>query len=210
VSDIKIRFATADDAGLLLQLIGKLADYERAPNAVVATEEDLRRYGFGPERHFEALLAFIDGEAAGFALFHPRFSTWLGRPGVYLEDLFVTQAARGKGFGRRLMTRLVAVAVERGWKRIDFQVLDWNPARDFYRRLGLEFLHEHNCIAWRMFDCLVEDPGGSYRWPEKPWLPLAFSLKARAKRTRICSGGHGAAEGLLGGVPTYVGTKVRS
>ena len=67
VSDIRIQFATADDAGLLLQLIGQLADYERAPNAVVATEEDLRRYGFGPERHFEALLAFIDGEAAGFA-----------------------------------------------------------------------------------------------------------------------------------------------
>jgi GNAT superfamily N-acetyltransferase len=142
VSDIRIRFATADDAGLLLQLIGKLADYERAPNAVVATEEDLRRHGFGPERHFEALLAFIDGEAAGFALFHPRFSTWLGRPGVYLEDLFVTQAARGKGVGRRLMTRLAAVAVERGWERIDFQVLDWNPARDFYRRLGLEHLGE--------------------------------------------------------------------
>ena len=142
VSDIRIRFATADDAGLLLQLIGKLADYERAPNAVVATEEDLRRYGFGPERHFEALLAFIDGEAAGFALFHPRFSTWLGRPGVYLEDLFVTQAARGKGVGRRLMTRLAAVAVERGWERIDFQVLDWNPARNFYRRLGLEHLGE--------------------------------------------------------------------
>src|SRR5580693_9916000 len=97
VSDIRIRVATADDAGLLLQLIRQLATYERAPNAVVATEEDLRRYGFGPERQFEALLAFLDGEPAGFALFHPRFSTWLGRPGVYLEDLFVTQAARGKG-----------------------------------------------------------------------------------------------------------------
>ena len=140
LNDIRIRFATADDADLLLQLIGKLADYERAPNAVVATEEDLRRYGFGPERHFEALLTFIDGEAAGFALFHPRFSTWLGRPGVYLEDLFVTQAARGKGVGRRLMTRLAVIAVERGWERIDFQVLDWNPARGFYRRLGLEHL----------------------------------------------------------------------
>ena len=83
---------------------------------------------------FEALLAFLDCEPAGFALFHPRFSTWLGRPGVYLEDLFVTQAARGKGVGRRLMIRLAAIAVERGWERIDFQVLDWNPARGFYRR----------------------------------------------------------------------------
>jgi GNAT superfamily N-acetyltransferase len=142
VNDVRIRFATADDASLLLQLIRELAAYERAPNAVVATEEDLRRYGFGLERQFEALLAFLDGEPAGFALFHPRFSTWLGRPGVYLEDLFVTQAARGKGVGRRLMTRLAAIAVERGWERIDLQVLDWNPARDFYRRLGIEHLGE--------------------------------------------------------------------
>ncbi len=140
VSDIRIRFATADDAGLLLQLIRELAAYERAPNAVVATEEDLRHYGFGPERQFEALLAFLDGEPAGFALFHPRFSTWLGRPGVYLEDLFVAEPARGKGIGRRLMARLAAIAVERGWERIDFQVLDWNPAREFYRRLGIEHL----------------------------------------------------------------------
>jgi len=142
MSGIAIRFATPDDAGLLLQLIRELAVYERAPSAVVATDEDLRRFGFGPERQFEALLAFLDGEPAGFALFHPRFSTWLGRPGVYLEDLYVTQTARGKGVGRRLMTRLAAVAVERGWERIDFQVLDWNPARGFYRRLGLEHLGE--------------------------------------------------------------------
>jgi GNAT superfamily N-acetyltransferase len=140
MSAITLRYATAEDVDLLLQLIRGLAAFERAPEAVVATEEDLRRFGFGPERHFEALLAFLDGEAAGFALFHPRFSTWLGRPGMYLEDLFVTEAARGRGVGRRLMARLAAVGVERGWGRIDFQVLDWNPARDFYRRLGIEHL----------------------------------------------------------------------
>ena len=139
-SAITLRFATIDDVGLLLQLIRELAAYEKAPDAVVATDDDLRRHGFGPERHFEALLAFIDGDPAGFALFHPRFSTWLGRPGMYLEDLFVTEAARGRGVGRRLMARLAAIAVERGWGRIDFQVLDWNPARDFYRRLGIEHL----------------------------------------------------------------------
>jgi GNAT superfamily N-acetyltransferase len=114
VSDIRIRLATADDTRLLLHLIRELAAYERAPNAVVATEEDQRRYGFGPERQF----------------------------GMYLEDLFVTQEARGKGIGRRLMTRLAAIAVERGWERIDFQVLDWNPARGFYRQLGFEHLGE--------------------------------------------------------------------
>src|SRR5260370_25647459 len=100
VSNISIRFATPDDASLLLQLIRKLAAYERAPNAVVATEEDLRRYGFGPERQFEALLAFLDGEPAGLALFHPRFSTWLCRPGMYLEYLFVTESARRNGVCR--------------------------------------------------------------------------------------------------------------
>jgi GNAT superfamily N-acetyltransferase len=140
--DIRIRFATADDAGLLLQLIRQLAAYERAPDAVVATEDDLRRYGFGPERHFEAILAFLDGEPAGAALFHSRFSTWLGRPGLYLEDLYVTEAARGLGVGRRLMARLAAIAVERGWGRIDFHVLDWNPAREFYHRLGMDHIGE--------------------------------------------------------------------
>ena len=132
-----IRFATADDAGLLLRFIRELAAYERAPDAVVATEEDLCRYGFGPEPHFEAILAFLDREPAGAALFHSRFSTWLGRPGLYLEDLYVTEAARGFGVGRLLMARLAAIALERGWGRIDFHVLDWNPARRFYERLGL-------------------------------------------------------------------------
>src|SRR5262249_49392966 len=108
MSAVTLRFATAADAGVLLQLIRELAAYERAPDAVVATEDDLCRHGFGPERHFEALLAFLDGAPAGFALFHPRFSTWLGRPGMYLEDLFVSEAARGRGVGRRLMARLAA------------------------------------------------------------------------------------------------------
>ena len=107
---------------------------------MVATEADLVRHGFGPDRQFEAILAFVDDEPAGLALFHPRFSTWLGRPGMYLEDLYVAEEARGLGVGRRLMARLAAIAVERGWGRIDFQVLDWNPARDFYHRLGMQHL----------------------------------------------------------------------
>ena len=134
---ITVRFATADDVPLLLQFIRQLAAFEKAPGAVVATEEDLRRHGFGPEPRFEAILAFLDGEPAGCALFHSRFSTWLGRPGLYLEDLYVAEAARGKGVGKRLMARLASIAVERGWGRIDFHVLDWNPAREFYHRLGM-------------------------------------------------------------------------
>jgi GNAT superfamily N-acetyltransferase len=106
-----LRFATVEDVALLLQLIRELAAYERAPDAVVATEEDLRRHGFGPERRFEALLALVDGEPAGFALFFPDFSTWRGRPGIFLEDLYVREWARGRGVGRRMLRRLSARSV---------------------------------------------------------------------------------------------------
>jgi GNAT superfamily N-acetyltransferase len=112
VSGIGIRFAAAEDVGLLLQLIRELAAYERAPDAVVATEDDLRRHGFGPDQRFEALLAFVDDKPAGFALFYPDFSTWRGQPGVYLEDLYVRDWARRLGLGRRLMARLAATAIE--------------------------------------------------------------------------------------------------
>jgi GNAT superfamily N-acetyltransferase len=137
LSAISIRFATAEDCGLLLDLIRKLAVFEKAPQAVVASEADLMRYGFGPDRQYEAILAFVGGRPAGVAVFHSRFSTWLGRPGLYLEDLYVEEAARRHGVGRALLARLAAIAVERGWDRIDFQVLDWNPARRFYERVGL-------------------------------------------------------------------------
>ena len=135
---ITIRFATREDAGLVLRLIRELAAYEQAAEAVVASEADLVRHGFAPDSQFQAILAFLDEEPAGLALFHPRFSTWLGQPGMYLEDLYVTEPARQRGVGRRLMARLAAIAVERGWGRIDFQVLDWNPARAFYHRLGMQ------------------------------------------------------------------------
>jgi GNAT superfamily N-acetyltransferase len=134
----RVRNATADDVGLLLQLIRELAAYERASGAVVATEDDLRRHGFGPQRHFEALVAMVEDQPAGFALFYPDFSTWHGRPGVFLEDLYVRDWARRRGVGRRLMTRLAAIAIERGWSTLHFNVLDWNPAQDFYHRLGLK------------------------------------------------------------------------
>ena len=146
VTPITFRFATSGDVALLLQLIRELAAYEQAPDAVVATEDDLRRHGFGAERRFEALLAFVDGEPAGFALFYPDFSTWLGRPGLYLEDLYVREWARGRGVGRRLMARLAALAIERDWPALHFNVLDWNPAAGFYHRLGIDARDE-----WRPF-----------------------------------------------------------
>jgi GNAT superfamily N-acetyltransferase len=138
MSATTLRFATPDDVGLLLQLIRELAAYEKTPDAVVATEDDLRKYGFGSERRFEALLASIDQKPAGFALFFPDFSTWRGRPGLWLEDLYVREWARRRGVGRRLMARLAAIAIERDWAALQFNVLDWNPARDFYGRLGIE------------------------------------------------------------------------
>jgi GNAT superfamily N-acetyltransferase len=134
--NIAIRFAAAEDAGLLLQMIRELAAYEKLAGEVVAREEDLLRYGFGRERRFEALIASIDGEPAGFALFLPDFSTFSGRPGLFLEDLYVREAARGRGVGRRLVARLAAIALERDCAALHFNVLTWNPARGFYRRLG--------------------------------------------------------------------------
>ncbi|MBV8778744.1 MAG: GNAT family N-acetyltransferase [Alphaproteobacteria bacterium] len=139
---VSVRFATADDCALILDFIRELALYEKAPDAVVATEAQLREHGFGAQPQFEALIAELDGAPVGMALFHPRFSTWLGRPTMYLEDIVVRAAARGHGVGRRLMARLATIALDRGWGRIDFTVLDWNPARGFYRKLGFDHLDE--------------------------------------------------------------------
>jgi|SRR5690348_2124194 len=144
---IALRTATAGDVGILLQLVRELAIYEKAPDAVVASEADLLRHGFGAERRFEALLAFVDDKPAGFALFFPNFSTWLGRPGLYIEDIFVAEWARKLGVGRRLMARVAQIAVERQWGRLDFLVLHWNPARDFYHRLGIE--HRAEWLPYR-------------------------------------------------------------
>ena len=147
MSAIRIRDATAADVPVLLRLIRDLAAFERAPDAVVATEADLRRHGFGPDPKFEALLALVDGRPAGMALFAPSFSTWLGKPGLHLEDLYVSEWARGRGVGKRLLARLAAIAVKRGCGRLDLHVLDWNPAREFYHRLG--FAHHETWLPYR-------------------------------------------------------------
>lgn len=134
-----VRPAAVDDAPLILSMVRELAAYEREPDAVVATEDDLRRHLFGERPVAECVIGELDGAPQGFALFFTSFSTWLGAPGIYLEDLFVRPAARGAGLGRALLSELARLAVARGCRRVEWSVLDWNaPAIGFYRALGAE------------------------------------------------------------------------
>ena len=132
-----IREATEADVPLILQFIRDLAEYERMAEHVVATEEMLRRTLFGNPRFAEVLIAEEDGAPAGFALFFHSFSTFLGEPGIYLEDLFVREPMRGRGIGKALLARLARIARERGCGRVEWAVLDWNePSIAFYRAMG--------------------------------------------------------------------------
>jgi GNAT superfamily N-acetyltransferase len=158
-----IRGATANDTALILNFIRALAEFERAPSEVTATEKALLRDGFGPNPFFFCLIAERGGQPAGFAFYFFNYSTWKGQPGIYLEDLFVHPEFRGLGIGKALLTRVAAIAVEKGCRRIQWEVLDWNtPAIDFYRAVGAEFLDE-----WRNVRLegeallrLAEKPGG--------------------------------------------------
>lgn len=135
-----IRPATPADAALILRFIRALAKYEREPDAVEATEDDLLRHGFGESPYFQCLIAEHDGTPVGFALFFYDYSTWLGKPGLYLEDVFVDPPFRGLGIGKALLKRLAAIALEKGCARMKWEVLDWNqPAIEFYQGLGAEF-----------------------------------------------------------------------
>jgi GNAT superfamily N-acetyltransferase len=136
-STLSITAACKADVPLILSLINELADYERLRHEAVATEASLNDALFGSNPGAEAVIARMDGDPAGFALFFHNFSTFLGRRGLYLEDLFVRPAFRGRAIGKSLLSYLAALAVERGCGRFEWQVLDWNrPARDFYERLG--------------------------------------------------------------------------
>ncbi len=137
------RFATPADTALVLQLVRELADYEKLAHEVVADEATLGDALFGARPAAEALLVEVDGECAGLALFFHNFSTFLGRRGLYLEDLFVRPAYRGLGLGKALMVRLARIAVERGCGRFEWWVLDWNaPSIAFYRSLGAVGMEE--------------------------------------------------------------------
>ena len=147
VDDFHIRQARAGDVPVILELIRDLATYERAPDEVTATEEQLVEVLFGERPAAEVLLAFEEQSAVGFAVFFHNFSTWLGRPGLYLEDLFVKPEKRGNGYGRALLVELAKIARDRGCGRMEWAVLDWNePAIKFYRALGAKPMDE-----WTVF-----------------------------------------------------------
>lgn len=146
-SNFTIRPATVADVPIILELIRALATYERAPDEVTTDEKGLSDVLFGEKPAAEVLLAFENERAVGFAVFFYNFSTWLGRPGLYLEDLFVRPEDRGKGYGRGLLVQLAKIARDRRCGRMDWAVLDWNePAINFYRKLGAEPMHE-----WTVF-----------------------------------------------------------
>jgi GNAT superfamily N-acetyltransferase len=143
----KIRDATISDVPIILHLIRDLATYERAPNDVVATEQGLRGVLFGPEPSAKVVLIFEGKEAIGFAVYFFNFSTWLGRPGLYLEDLFVKPETRSRGYGRALLIHLAKIARDHSCGRMEWAVLDWNePAIQFYRKLGATPLED-----WTVF-----------------------------------------------------------
>jgi GNAT superfamily N-acetyltransferase len=144
---VRIEAATERDVPVILQMIRDLADYERMSDEVVATEQGVRESLFGPRPAAEVIMAYAAAEPAGFALFFHNYSTFLGRRGLYLEDLFVKPAFRGRGIGKRLLVELARIAVQRGCGRFEWTVLDWNaPAIGFYKSLGAECME-----AWKIF-----------------------------------------------------------
>jgi GNAT superfamily N-acetyltransferase len=146
-AEFEIRAARVEDVPIILQLIRDLATYERAPDEVTATEEQLVDVLFGERPTAEVLLAFERESPLGFAVYFYNFSTWLGRPGLYLEDLFINPDKRGKGYGRALLVELAKIARDRECGRLEWAVLDWNePAIKFYRALGAKPMHE-----WTVF-----------------------------------------------------------
>ena len=142
-TQLHIRPALADDAERIHGFILGLAEYERLAHEVVATPDKIRDSLFGERPGAEVLIAEWDDKPAGFALFFPNYSTFLAQAGMYLEDLFVLPEYRGRGIGKSLLTRLAAVAVERGYGRLDWSVLDWNePAIEFYKSIGARGLDD--------------------------------------------------------------------
>jgi len=149
VSEVRVRPATPEDASTIVRFIRGLAEFEHEPlSSVKVTEAEIVRDGFGPTPRFESLIAELSGEPVGFALFFMNYSTWEGTAGIHIEDLFVVDEARGAGVGRELMASVAAIARERGSSRVELSVLDWNPARVFYERLGMS--HQQEWLTYRV------------------------------------------------------------
>jgi len=158
---IQITEATEGDVAVILDLIRQLAEYERLSDRVTATEDQLRKTLFGSRPAAEALLAATGGETVGFALFFSNYSTFLAKPGLYLEDLFVKPHARGQGVGKALLARLAQLAAERNCGRLDWSVLDWNePSIRFYEALGAVPLKEWT--AFRLTGDALAKLGSGY------------------------------------------------
>jgi GNAT superfamily N-acetyltransferase len=145
--DFEIKPATVNDAPVILSFIKKLAEYEKLAHEVTATEEGLRQTLFGEPRYAEVVIGYFRAEPVGFALFFHNYSTFLGKPGIYLEDLFVDERHRGKGFGKALLVYLARLTKERDCGRLEWSVLDWNePSINFYKSLGAALMDE-----WAVF-----------------------------------------------------------
>jgi GNAT superfamily N-acetyltransferase len=146
---LRIHLATRDDVPALLTLIRELATYEKKRHKAVVTEGDLLRDGFGPRPIFRALIAEWNGAPVGYASFFDFYSTFLGRPALFLEDLFVLDEFRGKGIGKALLVDVAKLAVEEGCFGLRWEVLDWNrPAIEFYEKLGAMFLNERKVVSF--------------------------------------------------------------
>jgi len=159
-TNIEIRPATVADVPRLLELIRGLAAYEKLSSEVIATEAQLRQHLFGPHPAAQVRLASVSGETVGFALFFRNFSTFLGRPGIYLEDVFVVPEFRGHGVGRALLAAVARVAVEQNCGRMEWSVLDWNePAIRFYKSLGAAPMSQWT--VYRMTREAIENLAGS-------------------------------------------------
>ncbi len=163
MADFSIRAAEPRDTREILRLIRSLAEYEKLADMAVGTAEQLERSLFGPRPACETIIAEREGRAVGFALFFTTFSTFLCKPGIYLEDLFVEPAERGRGIGKALLARLAQLAVERGCGRLEWRVLDWNePSIRFYESLGAKLMPE-----WE----LVRMTAGDFARLAQSWKP---------------------------------------
>jgi GNAT superfamily N-acetyltransferase len=154
---VAIRQAAVDDVPLLLRMIGELAEFERIPHEVSASEDIVRESLFGADPAAEALLAECDGKPAGFAIHFRNYSTFVGKPGLYIEDLYVRPEYRGLGVGKALFLRCARIAQERDLGRVEFAVLEWNPAREFYEHFGARAMDDW--ILYRLSGDALRSPG---------------------------------------------------